>query len=139
MPLRSRFTKPEVCSYEVDSSAFSVGKGVVATLRHPEAALGRAVKIQSFAVSPREILAAFEKQTGGTPWTAEYTPLDRLREKEEQLWKDGNPLATLATLRRIWAEGGTLYEKTDNEAIGLVGQDLESLDDAVRGAVKEAA
>ncbi|SPO06701.1 related to phenylcoumaran benzylic ether reductase [Cephalotrichum gorgonifer] len=115
-----------------------VGKGVVAALRHPEAALDKVLKIQSFVVTPREILAAFEKHTGGEPWAVEYVPLDKLRAVEEQLWKDGNPIATGPTLRRIWGEGSTLYEKTDNEAIGLRGEDLESLDDVVRSAVEES-
>lgn len=115
----------------------SVGKGVVAALRHPDAALDRAVKIQSFVATPKEILAAFEKQTGAK-WTVEYSSLDKLREVEEKLWADGTPVATLATLRRIWAEGGTLYETTDNEAIGLVGEQLETLEESVRNAVQKS-
>ncbi|KAL2105013.1 hypothetical protein VUR80DRAFT_9166 [Thermomyces stellatus] len=114
-----------------------VGKGVVAALRHPDAALDRAVKIQSFVATPKEILAAFEKQTGAK-WTVEYSSLDKLREVEEKLWADGTPVATLATLRRIWAEGGTLYETTDNEAIGLVGEQLETLEESVRNAVQKS-
>ncbi|MBE3048919.1 hypothetical protein IMZ48_41760 [Candidatus Bathyarchaeota archaeon] len=112
----------------------SVGKGVVAALRHPEAALDRALKIQSFVATPNEILAAFEKQTGAQ-WAAEYSSLDTLRAVEEKLWAEGSPIATAATLRRIWGEGGTLYEETDNASIGLVDGELEGLGDAVRGAV----
>ena len=106
-------------------------------MRRPDAALGRALKIQSFVVTPNEILATFEKRTGAK-WTAQYTSLDKLREVEEKLWAEGAPIATAATLRRIWGEGGTLYEETDNEAIGLVGDQLESLEEAVRGAVQKS-
>ena len=115
----------------------SVGKGVVAALRHPDAALDRALKIQSFVVTPKQILAAFEKQTGAQ-WTAEYSSLDKLRAVEDKLWAEGAPLATAATLRRIWGDGGTLYEKTDNEAIGLGNDQLESLEDAVRRATEKS-
>ena len=115
----------------------SVGKGVVAALRHPEAALDRALKIQSFVATPNEILAEFEKQTGAK-WMAEYTSLDTLRAVEKKLWAEGSPLATAATLRRIWGEGGTLYEETDNASIGLVEGELEGLGDAVRGAVRRS-
>lgn len=112
----------------------SVGKGVVAALRHPDAALDRALKIQSFVATPNEILAAFEKHTGAK-WAVEYSSLDKLRELEERLWAEGDPGATLATLRRIWGEGATLYEVTDNGSIGLEDGVVESLDDAVRRAV----
>lgn len=100
---------------------------MVAALQHPEASFDRVIKIQSFVVTPKEILTEFEKQTGGQPWTVEYTPLDDLRRLEDDAWSQGKGWSTLATLRRIWAEGGTLYERTDNEAIGLRDEDLESL------------
>lgn len=109
------------------TSMRDVGKGVVAALQHPEASFDRVIKIQSFVVTPEEILTEFEKQTGGQPWTVEYTPLDDLRRLEDDAWSQGKGWSTLATLRRIWAEGGTLYERTDNEAIGLHDEDLESL------------
>ena len=73
-----------------------------------------------------------EKQTGGESWTVENYNLDALRKAEKKGWEEGNSNATLYTLRRIWSEGGTLYEETDNERIGLKDEDLETLDDAVR-------
>lgn len=111
----------------------SVGKGVVAALRHPDASLDRALKIQSFVATPNEILAVFEKHTGAK-WTVEYSSLGKLRELEKRLWAGGDPTATLVTLRRIWGEGATLYDVTDNEALGLTDGVVESLDDAVKGA-----
>ncbi|KEZ45232.1 hypothetical protein SAPIO_CDS2702 [Scedosporium apiospermum] len=116
-----------------------VGKGVVAALKHPEASFDRAVKIQSFVVTPKEILAEFEKQTGGQPWKVEYTSLDDLRKLEDDAWKEGKGWATLATLRRIWAEGGTLYDKTDNEAIDLRDEDLENLETTVQREIAKSA
>lgn len=118
-----------------DTNTPSVGKGVVAALHHPSTSLDRALKIQSFVATPHQILSAFENQTG-TQWTTEYTPLDTLRAAEERLWSEGSPLATAATLRRIWGEGGTLYEATDNGSIGL--GDVESLEGAVGGAIRRA-
>ena len=47
-----------------------------------------------------------------------YTPLDKLEEIEKQAWEEGSPYATPCTLRRIWTEGGTLYEKRDNGSVG---------------------
>lgn len=92
--------------------------------------------MQSFVATPKQILAEFEKQTGGQPWTdVSYTPLQALRDAERTAWDRGEPTATAYTLRRIWAEGGTLYNETDNARIGLRGEELETLEDAVRRAL----
>ncbi len=107
----------------------------MAALRHPKASFGKALKVQSFVVTPKEVLAEYEKQTKAA-WTVSYTPLEKLKEIESQLWAEGNRVATGATLRRIWAEGGTLYAKNDNEAIGLQPEDMESLETAVRRAIR---
>lgn len=109
-----------------------VGKLLVASLHHPEASLNRALKVQSFVVTPKEITAEFERQTGGEPWKVSYTPLDELKQLEAKAWEEGKPLATVYTLRRIWTEGGTLYAKTDNESIGLKPEDMDSLELAVK-------
>lgn len=103
-----------------------MGKFVAAALRHPEESQGKALKVQSFVVTPNQVLAEYEKQTGAK-WTVSSTSLDELRALETKEWAAGNPAATVATLRRIWAEGGTLYEKNDNDLLGLKEGDLDSL------------
>ncbi|KAI1371102.1 NAD(P)-binding protein [Hypoxylon crocopeplum] len=111
-----------------------VGKLVVAALGHPEASVGRVLKVQSFVTTPNAIVEEFEKQTG-TNWAVEHTPNQRLREVEKEKSDANNPIATLYTLKRIWAEGGTLYEKTDNETLGLKPGDMEPLSAAVTRAI----
>ncbi|KAK3681264.1 hypothetical protein B0T22DRAFT_523353 [Podospora appendiculata] len=114
---------------------WDVGKFVVATLRHPEASFGKALKVQSFVVSPNQVVAEFERQTG-EKWDVTYTSLDEIRVLEAKAWEQGSPVATGFTLRRIWAKGGTLYEKNDNEVLGLGSDDLDSLEVGVaRGLV----
>ncbi|KAL6410746.1 hypothetical protein AUP68_07178 [Ilyonectria robusta] len=108
-----------------------VGKSVVAALHHPEASSNKALKVQSFVVTPKEILAEFEKQTG-EQWSVSYSSLQGLKDAEAKAWAEGKGSATSYTLRRIWAEGGTLYEKSDNDVIGLKDSELETLEDAVR-------
>lgn len=111
----------------------------MAALRHPEVSAGRAVKVQSFVTTSNGALAELEKQTGGEKWTVQHTPLSKLKELEQTAWNGPagpSPAATVLTLRRIWVEGGTLYEKTDNEAIGLKPEDMDTLEDAVRSALK---
>ncbi len=98
---------------------------MVATLRHPEESFGKALKVQSFVVTPHEVLAEYEKQTG-SKWKVTYTPLEELKELEAKQWAEGQPWATGATLRRIWAEGGTLYAKNDNELIDFKPESLET-------------
>lgn len=112
----------------------SVGKLVVAALLHPEESKNRTLIVNSFTTTPEEILAEFEKQTGGSKWETSYTSLDRLKEIEEQAWKDGSPGAAVCTLRRIWTEGGTLYDKRDN---GLIGDPaMETVADQVTKSIE---
>lgn len=115
----------------------SVGKFLVASLRHPEASFGKALKVQSFVVTPNQVLAEYEKQTGGAKWQVSHVPLKELEELEAKAWAEGQPAATGYTLRRIWAEGGTLYEKNDNELIGVGPGDTDSLATAVGRALEE--
>ena len=105
---------------------------MVKALLHPEASKKRALKVNSFTTTPAEIVAEFEKQTGEN-WQVKYTSLVQLRELEAAAWESKNPLAPISTLRRIWAEGGTLYAKRDNELIDA--EDMEILADAVRDAI----
>lgn len=112
-----------------------VGKLVVAALRHPFAARNRALRVNSFTTTPNEIVAEFEKQTGGEPWDVSFTSLEELKEIEKQAWAKKDPKAGSVTLRRIWTEGGTLYERRDNGLIRME-YDMDSLEDAVSQAIK---
>ncbi|TVY88374.1 Isoflavone reductase-like protein [Lachnellula willkommii] len=110
-----------------------VGRLTVKALLHPSASKNRALRVNSFTASELDILAEFERQTGGEKWSVQHMPFEELRRLESEAWEKGDPMATGYTLRRIWAEGGTLYEERDN---GLVeGEDTEGLGDAVRVAV----
>jgi hypothetical protein len=112
----------------------SVGKALVASLLHPVESKNRALIVNSFTATTNEIVAEFEKQTG-SKWDISYTPLDELKTLEQEAWDKGDPKATAFTLRRIWTEGGTLYDKPrDNEVIGF--GETETLKDAVRDAIK---
>lgn len=112
-----------------------VGKLVVAALMHPEEARNKALKVNSFTSTPLELVAEFERQTGGGKWDVSYTPVEKLRELEKAAWDKGSPVAGGFTLRRIWAEGGTLYEKRDNGVIGMEG---EGKTDDLRSCVLQA-
>ena len=87
------------------------------------------MKVNSFTTTPAEILAEFERQTGGEKWSVTYTPLEELKSLEKEAWDMKSPSATVLTLRRIWTEGGTLYDKRDNETIG--GPVMDTLANAV--------
>ena len=101
-------------------------------MKHPEESFNKAIKVQSFVVTSKQILAEFEKQTGGKSWDTKSFTLQELKTAEEKVWGEGKGYAVIYTLRRIWAEGGTLYDKTDNQAIGLKDEELETLQTAVR-------
>lgn len=112
-----------------------MGKLVVAALLHPEVSKNRALKVNSFTTTPNEILAEFEKQTH-SKWEVSYTPLDKLRDLEKREYENKDPKAPLNSLRRIWTEGGTLYERTDNEEIEA--PPMETLEMQVKKAIAAA-
>lgn len=112
----------------------SVGRFVAAALKHPEESFGKALKVQSFVVTPNEVVKEYERQTG-EKWEVVETTLDEHKKLETKLWEESHPAAVSATLRRIWAEGGTLYAKNDNEVVGLGDKDLDSLEVAVKKAL----
>jgi hypothetical protein len=66
----------------------------------------------------------------------EYQSLEKAKELEKKAYEDGSPIAVGFTLRRIWAEGRTLYEKRDNGVIGAE-EGLDTLADAVKFAVED--
>ena len=112
-----------------------VGKLVVAALLSPEAARNKALHVNSFTTTPKEIVAEFEKQTGGQSWDVAFTSVEELKKLEQEAYDNGDPRAGPLTLRRIWTEGGTLYDKRDNGAIGME-DGVDSLQDAVAQAIK---
>ena len=109
-----------------------MGKAVVASLHHPSESFDKALKVQSFVVTPKQILAEFQKQTGDEKWDVSYVSLQELKDVEKKAWAEGKGYAVSYTLRRIWAEGGTLYDETDNARIGLKDEELETLEVAVK-------
>jgi hypothetical protein len=86
-------------------------------------------------VTPNQVVAAYEKATG-EKFQVTKTSLNRLRNLEQRQWAEGAGNATGITLRRIWAEGATLYKKNDDELIGMTQEKVESLDAAVRKLVR---
>ncbi|KAH7330480.1 putative isoflavone reductase like protein [Rhexocercosporidium sp. MPI-PUGE-AT-0058] len=109
-----------------------VGRLVVKALLHPEASRNRALKVNSFTTTPAEIVAEFEKQTGDK-WSISYTTPEKVRELEKDAYANKHPAATVFTLKRIWGEGGTLYEKRDNYLIDA--EDTETLEVAIRTTI----
>lgn len=106
-----------------------VGRLLVAAVLHPSAEEHKILIVNSFTATPNEIVAEFEKQTGAK-WDVSYTSLEKLKEIEKAAWEAGEGWATGATLRRIWTEGGTLYDRPrDNALIG--DPKVETLQDQV--------
>ncbi|KAH8878584.1 hypothetical protein GQ53DRAFT_800593 [Thozetella sp. PMI_491] len=83
------------------------GKCMILALRHPQSP-ERILRLQSFVASPKDILAEAEKQTGAK-WVVSYTLKENVKEIEAKRWANEEPDAYAASLRRIWAERGTLY------------------------------
>ncbi|KAI1335048.1 isoflavone reductase family protein [Xylariaceae sp. FL0016] len=109
-----------------------VGRLLVAVLLHPWACDNRAIRANSYTTTPNAVLKEFERQSGSS-WEVAYTSLPKLRTLEQEAWDNGNPLASLYTLRRIWTEGGTLYEETENAAIEM--EKMDTLEMSVQEAL----
>lgn len=116
------------------STMRDVGKFVVGALLHPTECRNKAIHVNSFTTTPNELVAEFEKQTGGEKWSIGYTSLEKLKELEEEAYKKVEPKAGGLTLRRIWGSGGTLYDKRDNDLIGME-TGIDSLESAVELAI----
>jgi nucleoside-diphosphate-sugar epimerase len=112
-----------------------VGRLVVACLQHPAESQDKILIVNSFTATPNEIIAEFEKQTG-QKWDVSYTSLEELKKIEQEAWESGAPYATPTTLRRIWTEGGTLYDKPRDN--GIIGDPkTETLADQVRQIIEK--
>jgi nucleoside-diphosphate-sugar epimerase len=111
-----------------------VGRLLVAALQTPATSSERVLKVNSFTTTSKAALAEFEQQTG-QKWDVTYTGLEDLRNLEKEAWEKDSGLKTVYTLRRIWTEGGTLYEARDNPKIGLDAK-LETLADQVNKAIE---
>ncbi|KIW03518.1 uncharacterized protein PV09_05283 [Verruconis gallopava] len=110
-----------------------VGKLLVAALRHPEASKNKALIVNSFTTTPEEILAEYERQLD-TKFEVQIISLEELRKMEKEAWEKVGLGATGLILKRIWTEGGTLYDHRDNEKIGFTSPD--TLEVAVSRAIK---
>ena len=95
----------------------------------PDASRNATLIVNSFTCTPAEIAEEYQKQTG-EKWEVSTTSLAKLKELEKEAYANKNPAATAFTLRRIWTEGGTLYEHRDNEKLGDV--ELETLEEQVK-------
>lgn len=115
--------------------SLSVGRLVIAALKHPRESSNKILKVNSFTATPHEILREFEAQTG-SKWDLTYTSLPVLKQLEEKAYRDNDPAATGCTLRRIWTQGGTLYPTRDNDLIGA--GPMDTLQSAVAKAIAKA-
>ena len=107
----------------------SVGKLVVAAMLAPEASRNATLIVNSFTCTPAEIANEYQKQTGDK-WQISTTSLEKLRQLEKEAYGNKHPAATAFTLRRIWTEGGTLYDHRDNEKLGDIP--METMEEQVK-------
>lgn len=111
-----------------------VGRLLVAALKTPTDSYERILRVNSFTTTGKEALGEFEKQTGGK-WDVSFTSLEELKRFEKEAWEKSDPLATVFTLRRIWTEGGTLYDERSNELVGFEGE--ETLAEQVQKTIQK--
>ena len=111
-----------------------VGKLLVAALKHPNVSRNRALMVNSFTASPNEIIKEFQAQTGNR-WNVNYVPREKFVQLEKDAYEKDSPIKTVFTLRRIWADGKTLYKSRDNEELGFT--DAQTLEQAVKQSIEQ--
>lgn len=111
------------CVFSTTSLA-TIGKTVVATLKHLDQTENRAVYVQDIAMTQRGLLAMAKKAVGGDGWTEEVVSVDGL---SEQVWAElkkdkpdpGNFVLNVIKMS-IWGAGyGGAFVKTDNVLLGI--------------------
>lgn len=123
------------------TSLATIGKTVAATLKHLDQTENRAVYVQDFAMTQRELLAMAKKAVGEDGWTEEVVSVDGLA---EQVWAElkkekpdpGNFVLNVIKMS-IWGEGyGGAFGKTDNELLGIKTMSEAEVQAVVDGQVK---
>ncbi|ESZ96143.1 hypothetical protein SBOR_3473 [Sclerotinia borealis F-4128] len=115
-----------------------IGRAVVGVLQHPEETKNRAVYVQSYATTLKNLAAVGKKALGSEGWTEKVASVDDILAGawEEIKKPQPNPekFAHQFIIASIWGEGyGSnfeAYHKLDNELLGikqLTEQELEEL------------
>jgi len=102
----------------------SIGKTVVAVLRHLEETKNRAVYVQSTATTSKKLLELGKKATGAQDWTENSISSEEIAAKAWEELKQPQPNPDKFVLPfiqiSIWGEGyGSHFQKLDNELLGI--------------------
>lgn len=122
------------------STRARIGEAVVRVLQRPEQTANQVLFVQSFCVTQRQIVDAFEKATaGGKSWNVERID-SKEYEREEVVKRDhGNTAEAIENL--VWLLGAidSNWEGKEGFAMKKLGLEDEDLEDVVRRIVENAS
>ncbi|KAK4198769.1 hypothetical protein QBC40DRAFT_330464 [Triangularia verruculosa] len=114
-----------------------VGKAVVGVLRHPEETKNRLVFVHSTVQSFKDVYEIAKKLTPGEKWTDEVVQVEDVLSSAWAEIKKENPDPANFAVKFITAviagEGyGSLFEKTDNELLGIKELTREEVEEVIK-------
>ncbi|KAL5337510.1 hypothetical protein BJX70DRAFT_236779 [Aspergillus crustosus] len=116
-----------------------VGQAVVGVLAHLEETKNRVVRVSEATTTLKELLALSQEIVGSEGWS--ITEPDTTAEVDKALAQMKQGVINQATImpfifKAIWGEGnGGLFEKTDNELLGIRVLDREGIKRVIQGVV----
>ena len=118
------------------STLSRVAEAVVAVLRRPEETANKTLFVQSFNPTPRQVLAALEKATGGAKWTVREVESGPFLE-EEQKKVDGGDRHAIEEVVFVLGAMDADWTKKPGFAMQMLGLKDEDLDQVVKKVVEE--
>ncbi|KAL4930416.1 aromatic alcohol reductase [Aspergillus undulatus] len=119
----------------------AVGQAVVGVLSHPEETENRVVRVGEATTTLQELLEIAKEVVGTDGWEVTEPDVESEVEKASALLKQG--VVSRETImpfiyRAIWGEGaGGLFERTDNELLGIETLDRQGLKRIIEEVVKK--
>lgn len=116
----------------------SIGKAVVAVIRHPELTLNKRIYIADVTFTQQEALALFEKYTGAQ-WTVKHKSTENVHKEAVEYYAKGDLANAIPAyiMGAVYGEqsASNFQGKTSNKTLGL---ETISLEQAVKEAVERS-
>ncbi|KAI2602056.1 putative oxidoreductase CipA-like protein [Hypoxylon sp. NC1633] len=115
-----------------------VAKAVSGVLKHPEETKNRNVFVHSALLTQNKVLELSKKLFGSEGWQTTTTETDALLKKANADLEEGkvDRFGFIASI--VWGEGyGSIFEKVDNELLGIKELDDEGLKNLLASVAKD--
>ncbi|KAJ6438252.1 oxidoreductase CipA-like [Purpureocillium lavendulum] len=120
----------------------TIGQAVIGVLRHFEETKNRVVFVRDLVTTQRKVLTIAQRLAPERKWTPVTVNTADLAAASEEKYANGDFSLEASIgflMRAIFAEGyGSVFDKVDNELLGIAGKTDADLEDLVRTALAGA-